>query len=100
MILHVCCNLAGSTVFMQLFEALAARAELNPEAVFLDKERVAYLENTIENELSAFEKMSKELPITRRIVITLDEEKTIETDTDLIEIIPIWKWLLMCDRVL
>ena len=55
---------------------------------------------TMRRELSAFEKMSKELPITRRIVITLDEEKTIETDTDLIEIIPIWKWLLMCDRVL
>ena len=55
---------------------------------------------TMRRELSAFEKMSKKLPITRRIVITLDEEKTIETDTDLIEIIPIWKWLLMCDRVL
>lgn len=49
---------------LRLFEALAARAELNPEAVFLDKERVAYLENTIENELSAFEKQVLDLYMT------------------------------------
>ena len=49
---------------------------------------------TMKRELKAFEKMSKELPITRRIVITLDEEKTMETETGLIEVFPIWKWLL------
>ena len=49
---------------LRLFEAVAARAELNPEAVFLDKERVAYLENTIENELSAFEKQVLDLYMT------------------------------------
>lgn len=50
---------------------------------------------TMQREVSAFEKMNKELPIKRRMIITLDEERTIETDTASIELIPIWKWLLM-----
>ena len=37
MILHVCCNLAGSTVFMQLFEALAASGE--EQRVFVPEKR-------------------------------------------------------------
>ena len=51
----------GSQEDIRLLEALAARTEPNPEEVFLDKERVAYLENTIENELSAFEKQVLDL---------------------------------------
>lgn len=47
-----------------LLEALATRTELSPEEVFLDKERVAYLENTIENELSSFEKQVLDLYMT------------------------------------
>lgn len=47
-----------------LLEALAARTEKNPEEVFLDKERVAYLESTIENELSSFEKQVLDLYMT------------------------------------
>lgn len=47
-----------------LLEALADKAELNPEEVFLDKERVEYLEAAIENELSAFEKQVLDLYMT------------------------------------
>ena len=47
-----------------LLEALADRTELNPEELFLDKERVAYLEDAIENELSAFEKQVLDLYMT------------------------------------
>lgn len=47
-----------------LLEALADPAELNPEEVFLDKERVAYLETVIENELSGFEKQVLDLYMT------------------------------------
>ena len=54
----------GSQEDIRLLEALAARTEPNPEEVFLDKERVAYLENTIENELSAFEKQVLDLYMT------------------------------------
>lgn len=48
----------------KLLEALADRAKLNPEELFLDKERVAYLENVIENELSTFEKQVLDLYMT------------------------------------
>lgn len=47
-----------------LLEALADKAELNPEEVFLDKERVEYLEAAIGNELSAFEKQVLDLYMT------------------------------------
>lgn len=48
----------------ELLEALADPSELNPEELFLDKERVAYLENVIENELSPFEKQVLDLYMT------------------------------------
>lgn len=47
-----------------LLEGLADKNELNPEEMFLDKERVAYLENVIENELSTFEKQVLDLYMT------------------------------------
>lgn len=47
-----------------LLEALADRTELNPEEMFLDKERVAYLEKMIEDELSSFEKQVLDLYMT------------------------------------
>ncbi len=47
-----------------LLEALADKAELNPEEVFLDKERVEYLEGAIDNQLSAFEKQVLDLYMT------------------------------------
>ncbi|MCM1044698.1 MAG: RNA polymerase sporulation sigma factor SigH [Candidatus Gastranaerophilales bacterium] len=47
-----------------LLESLVNQAELSPEDLFLDKERVKYLEDKIENELSAFEKQVLELYMT------------------------------------
>lgn len=47
-----------------LLEALADPSELTPEELFLDKERVAYLEAVIENELSNFEKQVLDLYMT------------------------------------
>lgn len=47
-----------------LAELLADRTELSPEELFLDKERVAYLERMIEEELSDFEKQVLDLYIT------------------------------------
>lgn len=48
----------------RLAELLADRAELSPEELFLDKERVAYLEKAIEEGLSDFEKQVLELYMT------------------------------------
>lgn len=47
-----------------LLEALANPMELNPEEMFLDKERVTYLEQIIEDELSPFEKQVLDLYMT------------------------------------
>jgi len=47
-----------------LMESLADQAGINPEEMVLDKERVAYLENVIENELSTFEKQVLDLYMT------------------------------------
>ena len=47
-----------------LSELLADRTKLSPEELFLDKERVAYLEKLIEEELSDFEKQVLDLYIT------------------------------------
>ncbi len=49
---------------ISLAELLADRAELSPEELFLDKERVAYLEKTIEEELSDFERQVLDLYMT------------------------------------
>ncbi len=47
-----------------LAEALAGRMQQDPEALFLDKERVDYLEQAMERELSAFEKEVLDLHLT------------------------------------
>lgn len=47
-----------------LAELIADRAELSPEELVLDKERVAYLEKTIETELSDFENQVLDLYMT------------------------------------
>ena len=45
-------------------EALAARTQMSPEELFLDKERVEDLERAIETELSSFEKQVLDLYLT------------------------------------
>jgi RNA polymerase sporulation-specific sigma factor len=47
-----------------LLEVLVDPSEHNPEEVILDKERMSYLEATIEKELSAFEKQVLDLYLT------------------------------------
>lgn len=49
---------------MKLKELLADKAELSPEELFLDKERVAYLQKAIEEELSDFEHQVLDLYLT------------------------------------
>ena len=47
-----------------LTEFMAGRAELSPEELFLDKERMAYLEEAIDRELSDFERQVLDLFLT------------------------------------
>ena len=50
--------------------------------------------DTLKRETTALQKFSRFLPADRLSIITYDEEKTIETDDGIIEVIPVWKWLL------
>ena len=47
-----------------------------------------------QRELSAFKSLPKRLPCTRHVILTLDDEETIDYDGMKIEAIPVWKWLL------
>lgn len=51
-------------------------------------------EETRRREVSALEKMAKQIKIEQMIIITKDEEETIEANDYEIQVIPIWKWLL------
>ncbi|MCQ2974572.1 MAG: ATP-binding protein [Bacteroidales bacterium] len=53
------------------------------------------LDQTYKRETSALLSISKYLDIKKLQIITYDEEKTIEINNKQIEIIPIWKWLLI-----
>jgi RNA polymerase sporulation-specific sigma factor len=48
----------------KLLDELTDREQSDPETLFLDKERVAYLEKTIDSELSPFEKQVLDLYLT------------------------------------
>ena len=51
--------------------------------------------DTTENrEVEALQKLPKGLSCKRRLIITYDEEKIIEDDYGIIEVVPCWKWLL------
>jgi predicted AAA+ superfamily ATPase len=49
---------------------------------------------TFDRELSALLKITKVLPCNRLLIITRDTEQRLQTADHLIEVIPIWKWLL------
>ena len=51
---------------------------------------------TKERETDALIKLSKVLPCRRLLIITFDEESVLQMDNHArIEVIPVWKWLLM-----
>ena len=51
-------------------------------------------DETSGREVEALQKLPKVLSCNRRVVITYDEEKTIEDQYGTIEVIPCWKWLI------
>ncbi len=54
----------GENEEMELAEALPPDQDLNPETLFIDRERVEYLESQIDKELSSFEKQVLDLYLT------------------------------------
>ena len=50
--------------------------------------------DTYEREVNALKKIPKVLPCKHRLILTNEESDTIEDEFGVIEIIPVWKWLL------
>lgn len=50
--------------------------------------------DTKERETNALVKMNKAFGLKKMMIITMDEEETIEAEGNSIEIVPVWKWLL------
>lgn len=50
--------------------------------------------DTRKREITALSKLYKVLECERRTIFTFDEEQTIEDECGIIEIVPVWKWLL------
>lgn len=49
---------------------------------------------TLAREIRAFEQLSREFSVTRRVIVTLEEETTLGSKVGPIEVIPAWKLLL------
>ena len=50
--------------------------------------------DTYKRDVDALRKITKVLDCKRLIIVTNDQEQTLEVDGRIIEVIPIWKWLL------
>ena len=51
-------------------------------------------DGTFDREVGALLKLTKMLDCSRMMIITYSEERTIKTEGGIIEVIPVWKWLL------
>ena len=51
-------------------------------------------EETRKRETESLHKLPRHLPCSRRIILTYDEEETITDQHGIIEVAPVWKWLL------
>lgn len=51
-------------------------------------------DETAKREISALVKMNKRIPCKHNLIITFDEQKTIQQDRLTIEVVPVWLWLL------
>lgn len=55
---------------------------------------IAKSEETFEREVDALKRLPNVLPCRRRVVLTNDEEETIDDGFGTVEVVPLWKWLL------
>lgn len=51
-------------------------------------------EDTRKREMEALQKLPNRLPCSRRILLTYDEEDTLTDQYGVIDVVPVWKWLL------
>lgn len=55
---------------------------------------LSHSDGTYEREVSALKKLPSALDCKRRLIITYDEEATIEDNNEKIEVLPYWKWVI------
>ena len=55
-------------------------------------------EETRKREVNALVALNKLSPLKKACIITYDEEEMIECDSLSIDVVPIWKWLLIGQR--
>lgn len=48
----------------------------------------------LKREIEALKKLPKRLPCTKRMILTYDEEESVNDQHGTIEVIPVWKWLM------
>lgn len=51
-------------------------------------------EEARKREIEALKKLPKRLPCTKRMILTYDEEESVNDQHGTIEVIPVWKWLM------
>jgi hypothetical protein len=51
-------------------------------------------EDTREREIEALQKLPNRLPCSKRLLLTYDEEDMITDKFGVIEVMPVWKWIL------
>lgn len=51
-------------------------------------------EEVRKREIEALKKLPKRLPCTKRMILTYDEEESVNDQHGTIEVIPVWKWLM------
>jgi predicted AAA+ superfamily ATPase len=52
-------------------------------------------QSTIKREVDALVKLHKVHPLKKAVIVTRDEETTIKDGKLVIDVVPVWKWLLM-----
>ena len=57
---------------------------------------LSHSDDTYEREVAALKKLPSVLECRRRLIITYDEEASIEDDYGKIEVLPYWKWAVIC----
>ena len=56
-------------------------------------------EDTRKREMEALQKLPNRLPCSKRLLLTYDEEETITDKFGVIEVMPVWKWILTTNNV-
>ena len=55
-------------------------------------------EDTLKRETEALQKLPNRLPCRRRLLLTYDEEEMVTDKLGVIEVMPVWKWIISINK--